>query len=336
VTEAGRPADPIDAALAGVPRFALLHGPTRLERLARLEARLGGGPPLFIKRDDAMGVAIGGNKLRSLEFFLGEAEARGADTLVVAGGAPSNQCRLTTAAAAMAGLRCLVLHSDEDTPETRAQSFLNRVFGAELRFLGRVDEPRRAELARAAAAELAAAGARPYLVGEEAVAALGYVSMAGELRRQDEAMGAGLRHVFLAGSMGPTEAGFVFGNRLMGAPYAVHLVSVEYGEAELRARVERILGELAARLGVEAPARAGDLVVDMAELGDGYGSATAASEAALLALARAEGVLLEHTYTAKTFSGFLRWAAGSREPAVFVHTGGVPALFGQFGCFRTL
>jgi 1-aminocyclopropane-1-carboxylate deaminase/D-cysteine desulfhydrase-like pyridoxal-dependent ACC family enzyme len=325
-------ADPIDAALGGLPRFPLLAGPTRLQRLARLEARLGARAALFVKRDDEMGVAIGGTKLRGLEFVLGEALAQGADTLVVAGGAPSNQCRLAAAAAAIAGLRCLVLVSDEETPETRALSFLSRLYGAEVRFLGRVDEGARAERAREAAAALAASGARPYLAGDPVTGALGAMLLAGELHAQ----APDVRHVFVAGSMGPTEAGFVFGNRLIGAPFAVHLVSVEYGEAELRARLDGVLGGLAARLRVEAPARPGDLVVDMGELGAGYALPTPASEDAILALARAEGLLIEHTYTAKTFAGMLRWAAGSREPAVFVHTGGVPALFGQLGLFRTL
>lgn len=322
------------------PRHHLLTLPTPLQRLPRLSARLG-REGLFIKRDDLMEVALGGNKLRSLEFWLGAALRQGADMLLVAGGALSNQCRLTAAAAAMAGLDCLILHSAEGSAADQQASFLNRVLGAEVRFVGAVDEARRARIASETAEDLRRQGRRPYLIGDPEVGALGYVLAAEELWRQSESGGHGIRHVVLPGSMGPTEAGFIFGNALLGAPFVVHLVSVEYDEAELRRRVGDIYDGLRRHTGLSVP-EFGQLDVRyrMMELGGGYGIPTPASEAALIDFARAEGVLLEHTYMAKTAAGFLALAREPPGPAAeglcLIHTGGTATLFQQFGLFRTV
>src|SRR5699024_5065703 len=97
---------------AATPRVRLLDGPTPLQRMRRIEAETG-HRGLYVKRDDAMSLGLGGNKVRSLEFWIGEAMAAGADTLLVAGRAVSNQCRLTAAAAARLGLGCVVVHNDD-------------------------------------------------------------------------------------------------------------------------------------------------------------------------------------------------------------------------------
>ncbi|MFV0332676.1 MAG: 1-aminocyclopropane-1-carboxylate deaminase/D-cysteine desulfhydrase [Tropicimonas sp.] len=321
------------------PRFPLLAGPTPLRRLDRLEARLGCGP-IYLKRDDFMEIGLGGNKLRSLEFWLGAALAEGADVVLVAGGPMSNLCRLTAAAAGIAGLDCVIFHNVAPGPEHNRTSFPNRIFGAELRFLGDVDEDRRAALVEEAAAALRAQGRRPYIVGDAVTGALGYVEAAGELHAQSRALPAPLRHVFLAGSMGPTEAGFIFGNAMLGHPFEVHLVSVEYGQAELAARIARICGDLAVHTGFAMPdLDAPGLHYHMGQLGPGYARPTPAAEAALLTLARSEGILLEHVYTAKTFAGFLdcvhNGVIPAGEPACMVHTGGTASLFAQFHLFRS-
>jgi 1-aminocyclopropane-1-carboxylate deaminase/D-cysteine desulfhydrase-like pyridoxal-dependent ACC family enzyme len=332
--------DAISAALSGVPRHPLLEGPTRLQRLAGLERRLE-RTGLYVKRDDEMGIAVGGNKLRSLEFWLGEALARGARTLLVAGGPSSNQCRLTAAAASMAGLECIVFHNADSNPEAERASLLSRVYGARIEYIGPVDEQRRAEHVARAADVIRREGGKPYIVGDAAVGALGYLVAAGELAAQSRETGAGIRHVFLPGSMGPTEAGFILGNRLIGGPFEVHVVSVEYEERELAARIEKILQDAIALLGIAPPpAAAADVHIHMGELGPGYAVPTRASEAALLTLARSDGLLLEHVYTAKTAAGFLdclaRELVPKQAPAAFIHTGGVPSLFAQLDWFRTL
>jgi len=318
--------------LEHLPRIDLLDGPTPFQRLRRLEAETGHGA-LWAKRDDVAALGLGGNKLRSLEYWIAEAGQRGCDMLVVAGAPDSNQCRLTAAAAAKLGLDCLILHGGNPPDSEVGNLMLNRLLGAEIRFLGPVDEDERGRRARAAVEQLAAAGRRPYLIGDPVVGALGYARAAEELARQARSAEVSLRHVVLPGSMGPTEAGFLYGCTLLDLDLTVHLVSVEYQADELRNRITRIVEGLERHAGVPATGWQRRMTIHMDQLGAGYGRSTPASVAAVATCARLEGFFLEHTYTAKTFAGLLRMLADGTipvdEPACFVHTGGVPALFGQ-------
>ena len=322
------------------PRYDLVKMPTPLQRLSGFERKLGRSG-LYAKRDDLMEIGLGGNKLRSLEFWLGAALQQRADIVLVAGGATSNLCRLTAAAASMTGLDCLIIHNAADSPANREGSFLNRLFGAQTRFIGPVGEDERGAATKAAAAELTRQGRVPYIVGDAVLGALGYVLAAFELHEQSQRESVPLRHVFLAGSMGPTEAGFIFGNAMLGHPFQVHLVSVEYEQAELEARLRRIYDGIAQRTGLSVGGldRA-PLHCHMDHLGGGWGVPTPESEAAIVAFARTEGILVEHVYTAKTCAGFLDLVASggipADEPACILHTGGTASLFSQREQFRTV
>ncbi|WP_293808531.1 pyridoxal-phosphate dependent enzyme [uncultured Bosea sp.] len=322
------------------PRYDLVKMPTPLQRLSGFERKLGRSG-LYAKRDDLMEIGLGGNKLRSLEFWLGAALQQRADIVLVAGGATSNLCRLTAAAASMAGLDCLIIHNAADNPANREGSFLNRLFGAQTRFIGPVGEDERGAATKAAAAELTQQGRVPYIVGDAVLGALGYVLAAFELHEQSQRESVPLRHVFLAGSMGPTEAGFIFGNAMLGHPFQVHLVSVEYEQAELEARLQRIYDGIAQRTGLSVGGldRA-PLHYHMDHLGGGWGVPTPEAEAAIVAFARTEGILVEHVYTAKTCAGFLDLVASggipADEPACIIHTGGTASLFSQREQFRTV
>ncbi|MEQ8395214.1 pyridoxal-phosphate dependent enzyme [Thalassobaculum sp.] len=319
--------------LEHLPRIDLLDGPTPLQRMSRVEAHAG-HQSLWVKRDDFMPLGLGGNKLRSLEYWIAEAARDSCDILVVAGAPESNQCRLTAATAARLGMDCLILHGGDPPANEVGNLMLNRLLGAEIRFLGPVDEAQRGERAQQAVGELARAGRRPYLIGNPVVGALGYARAAEELARQARAHDLALRHVVLSGSMGPTEAGFLFGCALLDLDVTVHLVSVEYSAEELEARIGRILDGLSRHTGADPRADwRHRLSIHMDQLGDGYGRPTAASVEAVRTAARLEGFFLEHTYTAKTFAGLLQRIADGTipadEPACFLHTGGTPALFGQ-------
>ncbi|HEY9566999.1 MAG TPA: pyridoxal-phosphate dependent enzyme, partial [Thalassobaculum sp.] len=139
--------------------------------------------------------------------------------------------------------------------------------------------------------------------------------------------------VVLPGSMGPTEAGFLFGCALLDLDLTVHLVSVEYDAEELAGRIAGIVDGLARHSGRTPGDWQRRMAIHMDQLGDGYGRPTPESVAAVATCARLEGFFLEHTYTAKTFAGLLRMLGDGTipadEPTCFIHTGGVPALFGQ-------
>lgn len=324
--------------LSGTPRTRLLADSTPLERMRRVEAETGHGG-LWVKRDDFMPLGLGGNKLRSLEFWMGEALAQEADIVLVAGQPVSNQCRLTAAAAAKLGLDCLVLHNADEPARSEGNLLLSRLMGASIRFLGPVDEEERALRVQETAEELRRRGRRPYIVGEPVTGALGYVMAALELHEQAQAMEADLRHVVLPGSMGPTEAGFLFGCALLGRPFTVHLVSVEYAIPEMMERIARIFDGIAARTGITP---AGDwrdwTMAHDDQLGAGYAVPTPEALEAIRTFARLEGLFLETTYTAKTFAGLLRLVRDGTIPAgeaaCCLHTGGVPALFAQPGALQ--
>src|SRR5512140_31204 len=168
-----------------LPRVPLARLPTPLEPSPRLGAEL--GLELLYKRDDLTGLELSGNKARKLELLLAEAEASGADTLVTCGGAQSNHCRATAFAAAKRGLRCVVLLRVPDPsrpPALEANSLLDRLAGAELRWISHEDYARRVEVMAGIADELRAAGRRPYVIpegGSSALGSLGYALAVAEL-----------------------------------------------------------------------------------------------------------------------------------------------------------
>jgi 1-aminocyclopropane-1-carboxylate deaminase/D-cysteine desulfhydrase-like pyridoxal-dependent ACC family enzyme len=206
--------------------------------------------------------------------------------------------------------------------------------GAQMRFLGPVGEEERGRRAEATVAELSAAGRRPYLIGDSVIGALGYVRAAAELQEQATRLGLDLRHVVLPGSMGPTEAGLIFGAAMLDAPWMLHLVSVEYEAAELTARIGRILEGLSRRTGFRPK---DDMLrnvrIHMEQLGSGYGRPTEESLRAAQLFGRLEALVLEQTYVAKTFAGLLACVGCEEilpdEAACILHTGGTPALFAQ-------
>jgi 1-aminocyclopropane-1-carboxylate deaminase/D-cysteine desulfhydrase-like pyridoxal-dependent ACC family enzyme len=319
--------------LSAFPRIRLLDAPTPLERMARAGAHIGHSE-LWVKRDDCMPLAFGGNKVRNLEFWIGEALEQGCDILVIAGTTASNQCRLTAAAAAKLGLDCLVLYAGGDPLPFHGNFLLTGLMGAQIRSLGPVGEKERGELAGLAVAELAAAGRHPYLVGDPVIGALGYVQAAQELHEQAMAREIDLRHIILPGSMGVTEAGMILGAAMLDLPWTFHLVSVEYPAEDLEARIRCILEGLS-RLTDFRPR--GDMLdrarFHMDQLGAGYGIPTEASVQASRLFGRLEALALEQTYVAKTFAGLLSGIARqdipSHEGACILHTGGTPAMFGQ-------
>jgi D-cysteine desulfhydrase family pyridoxal phosphate-dependent enzyme len=308
------------------PREPLGFYPTPLHRLDRLSAHLG-GPRLWIKRDDLTGFALGGNKVRKLEFFLGAARAAGADVLLTAGGQQSNHARITAAAAARAGLECVLVLSGGEPAAWRGNLALDRLFGAKVRFVA--TGPERMPALEAVAAELRARGRRPLLIpigGSTPLGALGYVEAAREAADQLTALGVRPSAVVHGSSSGGTQAGLVVGARLAGLAARVVGVSADETRADLTRMVAAIAGPLADRLGAPAPpAEAIEVLDDY--VGPGYGIPTPASAEATRLFARLEGIPLDPTYGAKAAAGLVdlcrRGAFRRGETVLFWHTGGM-------------
>jgi len=310
------------------PRLALGRLPTPLEPSPRLGAEL--GLELLWKRDDLSGFELSGNKVRKLEFLLAEAEALGADTLVTAGGVQSNHCRATAFAAARRGLGCTLLLRTADPsrpPPLSANSLLDRLAGAELRWAGAAEWGQRDERMEAIAAELRAAGHRPYLIpvgGSNALGSWGYLTAVDELRAQLPASWAGqpVTLVVACGS-GGTAAGLALGLAHAGwseARLVAFAVCDDAGWFERE--IGRLVEEARLRWPGLPPLRPGSLEIDDRFIGPGYAQATPQGYEIIRRAARRDGVLLDHVYTGKAFLGLATRARELGPRAVFLHTGG--------------
>ena len=310
-------------------REPLAKLPTPLLDLARLSTVLG-GPRLLIKRDDLGGFALGGNKVRKLELFLADARDAGADVLITCGGVQSNHCRVTAAAAARAGMRCILVLSGAKPAQFSGNLFLDQLFGADLVFVATRAE--RAPRMEALASEFRAKGLRPYVIplgGSNPLGAYAYVEAMKELAQQCRPLGLPVSTVVHASSSGGTQAGLVVGCLAEELPTRVVGISADETRDDLARMVTEVAQALAERGGLPAPRKDQIEVLDD-YVGEGYGIPTPASEEALRLFARLEGIVLDSTYTAKAAAGLINLIRRGRfrrdETVCFWHTGGNAAL----------
>jgi len=317
--------------LATLPREHLGLLPTPLAPAPQL-ARAIGLAELWIKHDELIGFGFGGNKVRGLELLLADARAQRADIVVTGAGAQSNHVRATAAAAAYAGLEASAVYWGEEPSTVQGNLLLTRLLGAATRFTHRADRAQIDQAITELAAELRAAGRRPYAIprgGACALGVLGHVLAARELHAQCAALGLRCGTVFLAVGSGATLAGWLLGSALLGATWHVEGVTVSRPASEVRARVATLAREAAELLGVANAETAA--VVHDGFIGAGYGVPTEAGKAAIALAARTQGLFFDPTYTGKAFAALRALAASGRfadrGALVFIHSGGEPALF---------
>ena len=311
-------------------RTRLAHLPTRIERMDRLSTHLG-GPQLLIKRDDQTGLALGGNKVRKLEFLVADALAQGKDHLITTGGPQSNHCRQTAAAAAQYGLGCSLVLRGQAPEELTGNLLLDRLLGSELCWAGdRLPERVMGETAEA----LEAAGRRPYIVpkgGSNPVGATGYVLAMKEAMDQLAAIGETTHVIVVASSSAGTQAGLVLGAHVYGFLGRVVGVSIDVPAMELKALVTELAESTAEFLGLDRPSLADRVEVNDDYLGGGYGVLGDNERRAIDLVARLEGIALDPVYTGRAMGGLLDLIAQGifqrDERVLFWHTGGTPALF---------
>ena len=321
-----------------LPRARLGHAPTPIDAMPNLGARLGPAR-LFVKRDDCTGLAFGGNKVRQLEFYLGEAVARNADTVLITGAVQSNFVRLAAAGARKLGMDCHI-QLEERVPKTdpvyrnSGNVLLDRILGATLHsYAHGEDEAGADRRIREIAAELEAEGRRPYVVplapGHAPLGALGYVVAAREILAQMAAEGLAIDEVVAASGSGNTHAGLLFGFRALGCPVTVTGVCVRRPTEAQRERIASRCRGIAELLDVEPVVDEADIRLIDDVLAPGYGQLNDATLDAIEMAAQTEGLILDPVYTGKTMAGFIQ-RARQAEPGrslLFVHTGGTPALF---------
>ncbi|MCB0337668.1 MAG: D-cysteine desulfhydrase family protein, partial [Bdellovibrionales bacterium] len=315
------------------PRQALGFFPTPFVELKGLSAELK-GPRIFIKRDDQTGLALGGSKTRKLEFLVGEALARGCDTLVTGGAQQSNHCRQTAAAAAACGLACHLVLGGKAPTSPEGNLLLDILFDATIHWSG---AHRKGEDIPALVDNLIAEGKKPYVIpygGSNEIGALAFVEAYRELRAQLQEGELAAKAIIFASSSGGTQAGLCVAKELFEDQVDLIGINIDKGEAgdlPFHAYVLNLTNSTARMLELEHAFTQSEILLRDEFTGDGYGVVGAAEREAVSCLARCEGILLDPVYTGRAMAGLLAMVRASEfrrdDIVVFWHTGGTPALF---------
>ena len=322
-----------------LPRFPLAHLPTPLQEAPRL-ARAIGVERLLVKRDDLTGFGAGGNKVRKLEFLLGEALAQRADTLIAVGAPQSNAVRTAMIAARVAGMEPIAVFYGSPPEERGGNLLLDALAGARVVYTGDPDRGSTEPAAEALAAELRAAGRRPYVLVRGAASPVGdagYVEATAEL--EDQLRDRGLRPdvLVVANGSGGTHAGLLAGAAWVGASHAIVGVLVSRSRAAMEPRLLALAQETAdlLRLGVRIDPAA--VALEEGFVGPGYGIGTPEGAEAIRLALRTEGLVLDPVYTGKAMAGLIGMVRTGRiarsSTVIFLHTGGEPGLYAHHADF---
>jgi len=322
--------------LARFKRRRYTEGFTPLEFLPNFTQALG-GPNVFIKRDDMLGLAPGGNKTRKLEFLVADALAQGADTLITCGAVQSNHCRLTLAAAAREGLKCQMVLEERVANSydlhANGNNFMFRLMGVE-----RIKVvPGGADIngaMQSLAEDLDRAGRKAYIIpggGSNALGALGYVAAAQEILAQTFEKGLQIDRIVLASGSSGTHAGMVVGLHAFNADIPVIGIGVSRDPEQQVPLVRREAEQTAQLLGLHGGLPEPAIVTNGQYWRPKYSVPNARMVEAVQILARTEAILLDPTYTGKAMAGLIGLSReGVLKPGenvLFLHTGGLPALY---------
>ncbi|MBI3241839.1 MAG: pyridoxal-phosphate dependent enzyme [Chloroflexi bacterium] len=330
--------------LSSFPRARLGHFPTPLEPLPHLTQTLGGST-LWVKRDDAVGPAMGGNKTRKLEFLFGEAQAHQATAVATFGGLQSNFARQMTAGARALGLEPHCFYFASRPKKLEGNLLLNELMDAHLHFIpfGQSDEPsmtleQSVRLVRWVAQVTPSLwDKRLYFMpvgGHTPVGCLGYVLAAMEIEEQLRERGVEQATIVTAVGTGGTLAGLMAGFHLAGSKHNVLGIDVGKLWRAFPASIASLASEICALLGQSRKFTAADVpMIERTYVGQAYARPTPESQDAMRLVARQEGLVLDPVYSSKAMAGLVdlarsgqgRWKPG--EHAVFLHTGGMPTLW---------
>jgi len=320
-----------------LPRVDLGHWPTPLHELPHLSAALG-GPRIFVKRDDLSGLALGGNKCRKLEYVLADAQRNGVDTLITSGSSQSNHALQTAAAARKLGMEAYLVLVKGVHVETQGNLLLQNILNSTVDILEVADPsemfttmPRKMnELAD----ELRSKGRTPLVIpagAEFPLGTVGWVDAAEEIGRQLRDQEIDVQYVILAHSGGGTQAGLVLGFKQLKLPLNVVGISTMYQKSAAVSEVVTLANDTARLLGFDQIITPDEITLYDDYIGEGYGIPTEGCIEAIRLVAQTEAIFLDPVYSAKAMAGFIdlirKGQFTSRDTVLFIHTGGVPALF---------
>lgn len=326
------------------PRRNYLQGDTPVEPMENLSKALGGDVNLFIKRDDLLPGSAGGNKTRKLEFCLADALEAGADTIITCGAVQSNHCRLTAAWAVKEGLDChLVLEErvkGSYKPEGSGNNFLFELLGVKTIRVVEAGSDMMGEMEKTAA-DLKAAGKKPYIVpggASNAIGALGYANCAQETLKQLNDMHLKIDHIVVPSGSAGTHAGMAVGMHALNSNIPVSGVNVSRTKEVQEEIVHKLSGELAEKLEIAGGVPREAIVCFDEYVGPGYSLPTDGMVEAVKLFAGTEGILLDPVYSGKAAAGLVDLVRKGHFPkgsnVLFLHTGGSPALYAYLDTFR--
>lgn len=326
------------------PRRGYLQGVTPIEPMKNLSKALGGKVNLYVKRDDLLPGAAGGNKTRKLDFCIADAIEKGADTIITCGAVQSNHCRLTASWCAKEGLDChLVLEErvkGSYKEDASGNNFLFELLDVKSRRVVPGGSNMMAEMEKTAE-ELKAAGKKTYIVpggASNPIGALGYAACAEELMNQLNTMGLSIDHVIVPSGSAGTHAGMVVGMTATNAGIAVSGINVSRPKDVQEGIVHDLAEKTAELLGVKGGVAKEDVVCYSDYVGPGYSLPTDAMVEAIKMFAKEEAILLDPVYTGKVAAGLIDLVRKGAFPeganVLFLHTGGSPALYAYLDIFR--
>jgi D-cysteine desulfhydrase len=329
----------LQAQLDRYPRLPQADYPTPLHFLPQLSEQL--QRLIYLKRDDEIGPGGGGNKTRKLEYLLAEARQRGARKVVTFGGLQSNHARLTAAAARRIGMEPHLFYFERKPSQLEGNLFLNTLFGAQLHFIpfgggGEASMTLETTIRLVRWIAKLRIGSHYFIPvgGHSWLGCLGYVRAALELDEQAHALGISNAHVVMAAGSGGTLAGLLAGLHLIDS--SLQPLGIDVGRLwkDFSISIAQLASDVCTRLNQPHTLTPAEIpLIESTYVGPRYAVPTAHSAAAILRLARSEGVILDPVYTGKAFAGLIdlskRRQLGRDEPIIFLHTGGWPALYAK-------
>ena len=329
-------------------RYPLTYGPTPIDPLPRLSAALGGEVEIYAKRDDCnSGLAMGGNKLRKLEYIVPDAIASGADTLVSIGGVQSNHTRMVAATAAKIGMKCVVIQEKwvphYDAVYDRVGNILmTRLMGADSRLVDDGFDIGIRQSWESAIQSVKDAGGKPYAIPAGAsvhkYGGLGYVGFAEEVAEQEKALGFTFDYVVVCVVTGSTQGGMIVGFAAQDRADRVIGIDASGTPAQTRAQVRGIVDDTAALVGLGREVRDDEIVILEDYAHPAYGVPSEETNAAIRLAARTEAMMTDPVYEGKSMQGLVDLTRKGFFPkgskVLYAHLGGAPALNGYSSYFK--
>ncbi|MFA9560595.1 D-cysteine desulfhydrase [Evansella sp. AB-rgal1] len=303
------------------------------------------GPNVYIKRDDLLGLTEGGNKTRKLEFLIADAQEKGADTIITAGGIQSNHCRLTLAACVKEQLSCILILEENEVQQfdtqTNGNFLLFQLLGTEnIKVVPNGTDVYK-EMEKVAE-EVMEAGRKPYVIpvgGSNVTGITGYAACAEEIVQQQKELGITFDYVVCTSGSGGMHAGLVAGFVGLESKTKVIGINISRGKTEQEENVYQLTKQTAEHIGIDTEITRESVLCYDEYVGQGYALPTQEMVEAVKLLASTEAILLDPVYTGKAMAGLIDLIRKdyfkSSDNVLFIHSGGKPAVYAYSPVFYT-